>query len=235
MRGGFLLLLPHSGAFHLRSSHHELVVDPTVSILGRAGEPADIAHPYGQGDCATYIVLSPEAFEALAGSDAAVPGLAPATGRVVLLHQHLLRLLAPHTSWMAVEDAAMRVFAAALAGSDSQPPGIPSIGSRRQEQIVDDTCGVLADDPTIDSLVHLGHVVGCSPHHLSRLFHQRMGKTLVRHRWELRIHRALQQIRDPELTVAQVAAESGFADQAHLTRSVRRFLGVTPSQLRSAE
>ena len=45
-----MLLLMRRAAFHLSSSYHQLVVDPTVSVFGRAGEPADIAHPYGQGD-----------------------------------------------------------------------------------------------------------------------------------------------------------------------------------------
>jgi len=45
-----MLLLMRRAAFDLSSSYHQLVVDPTVSVFGRAGEPADIAHPYGQGD-----------------------------------------------------------------------------------------------------------------------------------------------------------------------------------------
>jgi AraC-like DNA-binding protein len=75
-------------------------------------------------------------------------------------------------------------------------------------------------------------MVGCSPHHLSRLFHRRTGKTLVQHRSELRIHRALDRLREQDATLAEVAADAGFADHAHLSRSFRRFLGVTPSALR---
>ncbi len=231
MRGGYLLLLQRSGAFHLSSSRHELVVDPTVSVFGRAGEPADIAHPYGQGDCATYVVLSDEVFDALGGADRSVPGVVAATGLVTRLHQQLLRLLSPVGSGMAVEDAAIGVFVAALSGADArQYP--TSLGGRRQEQVVDHARGLLAADPTVDSLVHLSRTVGCSPHHLSRLFHQYTGKTLVRYRLELRVHQALERMRDPDVSLAQVAADAGFADHAHLTRSVRQLLGTTPSELR---
>lgn len=235
MDGGYMLLLQQGGAFHLRSSRHQVVVNPTVSVFARAGEPADISHPYGQGDRSTFVVLSPEVFDAVAGVSATVPGVAPATGHVARLHRHLLRLSATEDGLLAVEDAAIRVFVAALAGAEPRRPEAATAGGRRQQQIVDDACGALADDPTIDSLVHLGRVVGCSPHHLSRVFHQRMGKTLVRHRLELRVHRALEHLQDEEITLAEVAVEAGFADHAHLTRSFRRVLGATPSELRGSE
>jgi AraC-like DNA-binding protein len=232
MRGGHLLLLQRSGAFHLSSSRHDLVVDPTVSVFGRAGEPAEIAHPYGQGDDATYVVLSGAAFDALGGSGRSVPGVAPATGLVIRLHHHLLRLLSPVDDWMAVEDAALQVFMAALEGADGcRIRGTSPVG-RRQGQVVDNARGLLAADPAVNSLVDLGRRVGCSPHHLSRLFHEHTGKTLVRYRLELRVHRALDRMRDPDVSLAQVAAEAGFADHAHLTRSVRQLLGTTPSELR---
>jgi AraC-like DNA-binding protein len=227
-----MLLLQRTGTFHLRSAQHQLVVDPTVSVIARAGEPAEIAHPHGRGDLATYVVVSSEVFEALAWPGSPVSGLAPVTGHVVRLHERLLRLHAPLDGWMAVEDAAIRLFVAALSGADTRRPEPQSLGARRQEQIVDDTRGVLAADPTIDSLVLLSRMVGCSPHHLSRLFHRRIGKTLVQHRLELRVHQALERLRDHDTTLAEVAADTGFADHAHLTRSFRRFLGVTPSELR---
>jgi AraC-like DNA-binding protein len=36
----------------------------------------------------------------------------------------------------------------------------------------------------------------------------------------------------PDMTLAQLAAETGFADQSHMTRHVRRETGFTPEQLR---
>ena len=43
----------------------------------------------------------------------------------------------------------------------------------------------------------------------------------------LRIRRAVQQLRDG-VPAARVAADCGFADQAHLTRHFKRLVGVTP-------
>jgi AraC-like DNA-binding protein len=37
---------------------------------------------------------------------------------------------------------------------------------------------------------------------------------------------------DPTLSLARVALDSGFADQAHFTRDFGRFAGLTPSAFR---
>ena len=36
---------------------------------------------------------------------------------------------------------------------------------------------------------------------------------------------------DPDRRLATLAAMSGYADQPHLTRSLKRFAGQTPSQI----
>ena len=48
-----------------------------------------------------------------------------------------------------------------------------------------------------------------------------------------RLHRALTG-RASELERYEVAADAGFADQAHLTRWFRRYYGVTPGAYRAA-
>ncbi len=48
-----------------------------------------------------------------------------------------------------------------------------------------------------------------------------------------RLLRANAALRSPNpIPLAVVAAEAGFADQAHMTRDLRRFIGNTPSQIR---
>ena len=49
----------------------------------------------------------------------------------------------------------------------------------------------------------------------------------------LRVLRALDRLRDRGVPLAEVAADCGFADHAHMTRSLRRHLGTTPSRLRA--
>jgi AraC family transcriptional regulator len=59
---------------------------------------------------------------------------------------------------------------------------------------------------------------GCSP-----------GQYLRRRRFE----RARQIIADPDVSLAQVATETGFSDQSHLNRVFRRFTGMSPGQYRT--
>jgi AraC-like DNA-binding protein len=50
-----------------------------------------------------------------------------------------------------------------------------------------------------------------------------------------RLQEAAQQLRiDPRTSLAELAAQLGYADQAHLTADFRAVLGFTPSAYRSA-
>ncbi|HEY7818875.1 MAG TPA: helix-turn-helix transcriptional regulator [Vicinamibacteria bacterium] len=48
----------------------------------------------------------------------------------------------------------------------------------------------------------------------------------------LRVERACREILKGEQTLADIALEAGFADQAHFTRVFKRFLGVPPGAFR---
>jgi AraC family transcriptional regulator len=47
----------------------------------------------------------------------------------------------------------------------------------------------------------------------------------------LRLQRALELMRDGRHGPAEIAAATGFADQSHLSRWVRRVHGVSPTEL----
>lgn len=49
----------------------------------------------------------------------------------------------------------------------------------------------------------------------------------------VRVHHASVMLADTELQVGTVALESGFYDQAHLTRMFRRWYGMTPTEFRN--
>lgn len=48
----------------------------------------------------------------------------------------------------------------------------------------------------------------------------------------MRVGRALDRLEEGEPSLAVLAADLGFADQAHLTRTIRRHAGHTPTALR---
>jgi AraC family transcriptional regulator len=47
----------------------------------------------------------------------------------------------------------------------------------------------------------------------------------------LRLQQAIKRIREGRMGLAEIAADTGFADQSHLSRWVRRVHGVAPSQV----
>ena len=85
------------------------------------------------------------------------------------------------------------------------------------------------------SLTSLAAVAGLHPTHFARSFRKNTGLTVgeyVRHR---RIGRAQQLMSsNPSMGLSRIAAESGFADHAHLTRTFRQIAGTTPGVYREA-
>ena len=66
---------------------------------------------------------------------------------------------------------------------------------------------------------------------LARGFRQQFGITPAGFRLVARARQALRKIL--HLSLCEAAADSGFADQAHMTRAVSRITGLSPARLRS--
>jgi len=79
------------------------------------------------------------------------------------------------------------------------------------------------------SLVDLSVLVGFSPYHLLRIFSDQIGLPPHVYQTRVRIKRARTLLARGEL-LADVAAATGFADQAHFTRCFKTYMGVTPGR-----
>ncbi len=79
------------------------------------------------------------------------------------------------------------------------------------------------------SLSQLAAHVSLSPYYLLRAFRVEVGMPPHAYQESLRIRHAQRLIRLGK-PLAQVAAESGFSSQSHLTRSFKQIIGVTPGQ-----
>ena len=77
----------------------------------------------------------------------------------------------------------------------------------------------------------LAGIAGRSPSHFSHVFTRSVGRTP--HRWvvHLRLQCAIELVREGRSGLAEIAARTGFADQSHLSRWVRRVHGVSLTQL----
>ncbi len=83
-------------------------------------------------------------------------------------------------------------------------------------------------DVTLDDLSRAAKL---SPFHLARTFHKATG--LPPHAWLLqaRVRRA-RQLMGTSMRLADIALETGFTDQSHLTHAFRRQVGITPGRYR---
>jgi AraC-like DNA-binding protein len=99
-----------------------------------------------------------------------------------------------------------------------------------RQRLVSEVCEQLHHTPNI-GLVDLARAVHYSPFHLSRVFREVMGVTLSRYRTQLRMHEVLMRL-DGAADLNRLAAEAGFADHSHMTRTLVAHLGRTPSALR---
>lgn len=89
-----------------------------------------------------------------------------------------------------------------------------------------------AAHPASGGLLPLAELLGVSPYRLSRSFSRELGVSLTRYRNRVRIGRALDRLDAGEDSLAVLAADLGFCDQAHLCRTMRQYLGHTPTALR---
>jgi AraC family transcriptional regulator len=85
------------------------------------------------------------------------------------------------------------------------------------------------DEPI--AVATLAQMAGRSPFHFSRLFSRSVGVTPHRYIVHLRLQRAAELIRNGGLSFAEIAAQTGFADQSHLSRWVRRVYGAPLTQV----
>ncbi len=103
------------------------------------------------------------------------------------------------------------------------------LSDRRLRQVFDYIEEHLAD--TI-SLNDLAAVVNLSGSHFKVLFREATGAAPHQYVIRRRIERARSLLGAGELSISQIATETGFAHQSHLARHMQRTLGVSPKALR---
>jgi AraC family transcriptional regulator len=128
------------------------------------------------------------------------------------------------------QQAAIFIRRRFVSGSADSLRGIPpqaSMGIRRVKAFMRQE---LSRDLPLEELAR---VAGLSRFHFIREFRRATGESPHRYLMNLRVLRAEKLLRTKgrTLSLAQVAADTGFFDQSHLTRHFRRTLGTTPAAL----
>jgi AraC family transcriptional regulator len=126
---------------------------------------------------------------------------------------------------MAVEAAALELLARVTrtARHEHRPPWLEEARSVLHDRF--------AESLTLDEVAI---AVGVEPERLARAFRRTLGESMAEYLRRIRVNAAAAFLATTDLPISQVAADSGFADQSHLTRWFGRYLGTTPALYREA-
>lgn len=115
--------------------------------------------------------------------------------------------------------------------SVSQPPRplAGTLSGHRLKQVLAFIEDQLAEDLSLDQIASSANL---SPSHLKSLFRQAMGLPVHQYVIQRRLERAKALITQDNLTMAEIAAATGFAHQSHLARHIRRATGLPPNVIR---
>jgi AraC-like DNA-binding protein len=222
------------GCFRRRADGADSLLDPVSVYFERRGQEQQIAHPCDGGDACTLIVLPDDLSAELVGEWAIPTQPMLTSAEVDLAHRLLLASalrnrdsleLAERVAWLV---ATVR----SRSGQRRAQPARPATAAARR-RTVDSAREAIAADPSV-GLVELADRVATSPHHLSRIFRAETGETISRYRNRVRVRLTLERLVQGDRRLARIAAELGFADQAHLARVFRSEVGASPSALKAS-
>jgi AraC family transcriptional regulator len=209
-----------SGGFHERQANKRIECGRAALLLRPAGvEHEDVF----AGECSTCFNV--EIAKGALGEDD-VTGACVRGGRAEWLAVRLLIALRERMSdeTLSIEsDVADLVDALAPIAVRRIPDRVRRVVARLEEGVAERW-----------SLRELAREAGVHPMHLTRAFRRERGESVGQALRRLRVERAARLIVDTPRSLAAIAAETGFADQAHLTRVFRRHTGMTPARYRAA-
>lgn len=231
MHSDYRLVLVRRGWFRRSTAGVPADLDPTLAYFGVPDEEECFAHPAG-GDVCTSLSLTPELWRVLVGDLARLNRpTVYVDARIDLSHRRFLAAARSGDVEYALIEELVRLLDGAveqvLAGP--KPTGVAGgdgavVGAARQ--------AIRDGHPAAEGLLPLAELLGVSPYRLSRAFSRDMGTSLTRHRNRVRVGRAMDRLEGGERSLAVLAADLGFADQAHLSRTIRAHVGHTPTALR---
>lgn len=106
--------------------------------------------------------------------------------------------------------------------------------STRSAIVVDTVRAIILRNPgSRVSVKAVAQAVGLTPNHLSAAFRHHTGRTFVEFLTARRLEHAETLLRDPRLTVAEVAARAGFEDAAYFARRFRQHHRLSPHAWRA--
>lgn len=218
-----------SGLFEERHAGGVRTVEPGTLRVSPAGDEHDLTFRAESRCLLVLFVNGPGATEPpRPGERSFVTG-----PRVSALADRLAELLTPdrpdRVSALDVEALALELWAGAgEPGESGGASASPAPWLRRVRERIRDRPDAApgTEDLAADAGYH--------PVYVARAFRRSYGLGIGEYARLVRAEHARRLLVGTDLTLSEVALRAGYADQSHLTRTMRRFLGTTPGRLRRA-
>ncbi|WP_373496000.1 helix-turn-helix domain-containing protein [Aquiflexum sp.] len=91
---------------------------------------------------------------------------------------------------------------------------------------------ILAESHRTVQLQEVADLANMSKEAFCRFFKERTGKTLTEFLGQVRIHHACQLLQETDLSISQVAYQSGFQNLSYFNRAFKKYRGETPKEFR---
>jgi len=98
--------------------------------------------------------------------------------------------------------------------------------ARKIERFVRDHCH---EDLSLETIARQ---VGLSPHYVSKIFKERTGVNYIDYLTECRVEKAKELMRDPSLSLKEIAIDVGYRDPNYFSKVFRKVCGLSPSEYR---
>ena len=131
-----------------------------------------------------------------------------------------------------LESLAYAVAVRLVHSHSSLPTEAPTVNGRLSGRKLKDVLSYIEENLGEDiSLVDIALVAGLSVSHFKKMFRDSVGIPVHQYLIRRRVERAKELLVRGELSISQIAFDTGFAHQSHLARHMRRLLGTTPREL----
>ncbi|MFF4818826.1 helix-turn-helix transcriptional regulator [Kitasatospora sp. NPDC001309] len=233
VRADYRVVLVRRGRFRRTAGGAPADIDTALGYVGVPGEEESFAHPAG-GDTCTSISVAPHLWRSLAGDVAEPTAQTLYTDpKLDLAHRRLLAAGRSEDIDYALAEELVGLLSTAIGRTVAGRTLVGDAAAERDRSLVAAAREAIAEaDPAAGTLFGLAESLGVSPYRLSRAFPRHLGVSVTHYRHRVRIGQALDRLEAGETSISTLAAELGYADQAHLTRTVRQHLGHTPTALR---